>query len=58
VMLPVKTDGLLNTAMTKIPFALRMIRKGKINPLHMPKAVEGIQGVREIYKFAKEVSES
>lgn len=58
VMLPVKTDGLLNTAMTKIPFALRMIRKGKINPLHMPKAVEGIQGVREIYKFAKEVNES
>ncbi len=58
VMLPVKTDGIVNTAMTKIPFALRMIKKGKINPLHMPKAVEGIKGVREIYKFAKEVSES
>jgi succinate dehydrogenase / fumarate reductase iron-sulfur subunit len=58
MMLPVKTDGLINTAMTKIPFALRMIKKGKINPLQMPKAVEGIKGVREIYKFAKEVSES
>jgi succinate dehydrogenase / fumarate reductase iron-sulfur subunit len=58
MMLPVKTDGLINTAMTKIPFALRMIKKGKINPLQIPKAVEGIKGVREIYKFAKEVSES
>lgn len=58
MMLPVKTDGLINTAMTKIPFALRMIKKGKINPLQIPKSVEGIKGVREIYKFAKEVSES
>lgn len=57
MMLPVKTDGLITTAMTKIPFALRMIKKGKINPLHMPKEVEGIKGVREIYKFAKEVKE-
>jgi succinate dehydrogenase / fumarate reductase iron-sulfur subunit len=57
VMLPVKTEGVINT-MSRIPFALRMIRKGKINPLHMPKAVEGIKGVREIYKFAEEVSES
>jgi hypothetical protein len=30
VMLPVKTDGLITTAMTKVPFALRMIRKGNI----------------------------
>lgn len=57
MMLPVKTDGLITTAMTKIPFALRMIKKGKINPLHMPKEVEGIKGIREIYKFAKEVKE-
>jgi succinate dehydrogenase / fumarate reductase, iron-sulfur subunit len=58
VMLPVKTDGLITTAMTKVPFALRMIRKGKINPFHIPKEVEGIKGVRELYKFAQEVSES
>lgn len=58
VMLPVKTAGLLKTATTKIPFALRMIKKGKINPLHLPKEVEGIKGVREIYKFAQEVRES
>lgn len=56
VMLPIKTEGVLNT-MSRIPFALRMIKKGKINPLHMPKAVEGIKGVREIYKFAEEVRE-
>lgn len=55
--LPIKTDGLVNTAMTKVPFALRMIRKGKINPFHIPKEVEGIKGVRELYKFAQEVSE-
>jgi len=54
-MLPIKTDGLLKTATTKIPFALRMIKKGKINPLHMPKAIEGIKGVQEIYKYAEEV---
>lgn len=54
-MLPIKTDGLLKTATTKVPFALRMIKKGKINPLHMPKAVEGIKGVKEIYKYAEEV---
>lgn len=54
-MLPIKTDGLLKTAATKIPFALRMIKKGKINPLHMPKAVDGIKGVKEIYKYAEEV---
>ncbi|WP_404332004.1 succinate dehydrogenase/fumarate reductase iron-sulfur subunit [Mesobacillus maritimus] len=55
VMLPIKTDGLVNTAMRKVPFALRMIKKGKINPFHMPKEVEGIRGVRELYKYAQEV---
>ncbi|WP_077214429.1 succinate dehydrogenase/fumarate reductase iron-sulfur subunit [Bacillus dakarensis] len=54
-MLPIKTDGLFKTATTKVPFALRMIKKGKINPFHMPKAVEGIKGVQEIYKYAEEV---
>lgn len=57
-MLPIKTDGLFKTAATKVPFALRMITKGKINPLHMPKAVEGIKGVKEIYKYAEEVRKS
>lgn len=54
-LLPIRTDGLIKTATTKVPFALRMIVKGKINPLHMPKEVEGIKGIREIYKYAEEV---
>ncbi|MGD8191700.1 succinate dehydrogenase/fumarate reductase iron-sulfur subunit [Brevibacillus ginsengisoli] len=52
--LPIKTEGLVKTMTKRVPFALRMITKGKINPLHMPKEIEGIQGVRKIYKFAKE----
>ncbi|SDZ51388.1 succinate dehydrogenase / fumarate reductase iron-sulfur subunit [Evansella caseinilytica] len=56
-MLPIKTDGLVHTAMTKVPFALRMIKKGKINPFHFPKEVEGIAGVRALYEYAKEVKD-
>lgn len=58
MMLPIKTDGVFKTAATKIPFALRMIKKGKINPLQMPKKVAGIKGVKEIYKYAEEVKNS
>ncbi|WP_318507114.1 succinate dehydrogenase/fumarate reductase iron-sulfur subunit [Bacillus sp. T3] len=58
VMLPIKTEGIVNTVSKRVPFALRMITKGKINPLHMPKAVEGIKGIREIYKYAEEVRKS
>lgn len=54
-MLPIKTDGLVQTALTKIPFALRMVKKGKINPLHMPKQISGIQEVRKLYEYAEEV---
>ncbi|HAQ06714.1 MAG TPA: (2Fe-2S)-binding protein, partial [Bacillus bacterium] len=54
-MLPIKTDGLVQTALTKVPFALRMIKKGKINPLHMPKQIAGINGVRKLYEYAEEV---
>lgn len=57
-MLPIKTDGLVQTAMTKIPFALRMIKKGKINPLHMPKEIAGIEEVRKLYDYAEEVKGS
>lgn len=46
--LPLKTEGVLKT-MRRIPFAWRMVRSGKLNPLHMPKAVKGIEGVRRIY---------
>ncbi|MDT8860862.1 2Fe-2S iron-sulfur cluster-binding protein [Alkalihalobacillus sp. MEB130] len=52
--LPIKTDGLVKTAKTKIPFAYRMVTKGKINPFHFPKEVQGIEGVRKIYKHVLE----
>lgn len=55
--LPMKTEGVVKTAMKRVPFALRMITKGKINPLHMPKEIEGIQGVRKIYEYAKGVEQ-
>lgn len=53
--LPIKTEGLVNTVKKRVPFALRMVMKGKINPLHLPKEIEGIQGVRRMYEFAKGV---
>lgn len=58
MMLPIKTDGLLHTAATKVPFALRMIKTGKINPLEFPKKVEGIKGVKKIYEYAEEVKKN
>lgn len=50
--LPMKTEGVIKT-MRRIPFALRMISRGKINPLHFPKAVNGIEGVQKLFKHAK-----
>jgi succinate dehydrogenase / fumarate reductase, iron-sulfur subunit len=50
--LPLKTEGMFKT-MRRIPFALRMVRTGKLNPLHFPKAVNGIDGVRRIYAKVK-----
>ncbi|MCY7859150.1 succinate dehydrogenase/fumarate reductase iron-sulfur subunit [Bacillus sonorensis] len=52
-MLPVKTEGVLNTVKKRVPFAMRMVLKGKMNPLHMPKEVEGIEDVRKIYEYVK-----
>ena len=51
--LPLKTEGMVKTMSKRIPFALRMVSRGKINPLHMPKAVKGIEGVRKIYAHVK-----
>ncbi len=52
----VKTEGLLKSA-TRLPFALRLLWRGKLNPLHFPAPVEGIEGVRAIVKAAKEAKE-
>lgn len=58
--LPMKTEGMLRTMRKRIPFALRMVRTGKLNPLHFPRAVKGIDGVRAIYArvYAKPVKRS
>jgi succinate dehydrogenase / fumarate reductase iron-sulfur subunit len=51
--LPMKTEGIIRTMSRRIPFALRMVARGKINPLHLPKAVNGIEGVQKIYAHVK-----
>ena len=56
-LLPIRTDGLIKTGLTKAGFAMRMVAAGKMNPLHMPKKVDGIEGVRELYKYAQEIRE-
>lgn len=51
--LPMKTEGIFNTA-KRIPFALRLMSKGKVNPLDIfPKPVRGIDGVKKIFKLAR-----
>lgn len=50
--LPIKTEGILATV-KRVPFALRLLSKGKINPLHFPQPVRGIEGVRKIYRLAE-----
>ncbi|QNB47890.1 4Fe-4S dicluster domain-containing protein [Thermanaerosceptrum fracticalcis] len=50
--LPIKTEGFFNT-LHRLPFALRLLKKGKINPLHIPKPVPGIEGVRKIYRLVR-----
>lgn len=54
ITLPMKTEGIVRTVARRIPFALRMVQRGKINPLHFPKAVKGIEGVQKLYARVKE----
>ena len=53
VKMALRTEGLLKSA-TRFPFALRLMRKGKLNPLHCPAPVKGIEQVRAIMKAVKE----
>ncbi len=52
ITLPMKTEGIVKT-MRRVPFAVRMVTKGKINPLHIPRAINGIEGVQKIYEHIK-----
>ncbi|SMB87611.1 succinate dehydrogenase / fumarate reductase iron-sulfur subunit [Desulfonispora thiosulfatigenes DSM 11270] len=49
--LPIKTDGLFYN-IKRVPFALRLLRKGKIK-IAIPKPVIGIEGVKKIYELAR-----
>lgn len=54
-MLALRTEGMMKTAVNRTPFAIRMVTAGKMNPLHMPKAVNGIQDVRKLYEFSQKI---
>ncbi|MDR3566358.1 MAG: succinate dehydrogenase/fumarate reductase iron-sulfur subunit [Negativicutes bacterium] len=51
--LAVKTEGMLKS-ISRLPFALRLLRKGKLNPLHRPAPVKGIDQIRAIVRAVKE----
>ncbi|VBB05365.1 alpha-helical ferredoxin [Lucifera butyrica] len=52
--LALKTEGLLKS-ITRLPFALRLLRRGKLNPLHaFPAKIKGIEEVRAILRAVKE----
>lgn len=51
--LGLRTEGMLKS-MTRLPFALKMMKRGKLNPLHRPTKIEGIQQVRAILDAVKE----
>lgn len=55
VTLPLKTEGILKTV-KRVPFALRMLAKGKLNPLEAITGVHtsaGIEQVRKIYRVVR-----
>ncbi len=52
-MLALRTEGMVKTAANRTPFAIRMVAAGKMNPLHMPKPVAGIESVRKLYEFSR-----
>lgn len=51
--LSVKTIGLLGS-MAKLPFALRLLRRGKLNPFHSPGKVKGHEQIAAILKAVRE----
>ena len=55
-MLALRTEGPVKTVLTRTPFAMRMVLAGKMNPLHMPRPVKGIEDVRRLYEFSQNLS--
>lgn len=52
MMLAMKTEGLPTVVRKRIPFAVRMVTSGKMNPLHRPEKIEGIEGLRTLHELA------
>lgn len=52
-MLALRTEGLVKTVTNRTPFAIRMVAAGKMNPLHSPKPVRGIEDVRKLYEISQ-----
>jgi succinate dehydrogenase / fumarate reductase iron-sulfur subunit len=50
--LALKTEGLYKTAKNRVPFAVRMVTSGKMNPLHHPHQINGIEDVRKLHELA------
>jgi succinate dehydrogenase / fumarate reductase, iron-sulfur subunit len=53
MLLALRTEGLIKS-FGRLPFALRLIRRGKLKPWHLPSPVKGIEQVRAILKAVKE----
>lgn len=54
-MLALKTEGMIKAAKNRMPFVVRMVTSGKMNPLHMPKKIDGIESVRKLYEFSQKM---
>jgi succinate dehydrogenase / fumarate reductase iron-sulfur subunit len=51
--LSVRSIGMLGS-MAKFPFALRLLRRGKLNPFHFPSKVKGHDQIKAILKAVRE----
>lgn len=51
--LSVRSIGLIGS-IAKFPFALRLVRRGKLNPLHFPRKVKGHEQITAILKAVRE----
>jgi len=56
VKMALKTEGLVKSA-ARLPFALRLLRKGKLNPFHAPAPAQGVGQVRAMVQDIKKGEE-
>lgn len=54
-MLAMKTEGMVKCMKNRIPFTVRMVTSGKMNPLHIQKPVKGIEDVRRLFEYAEKM---